>query len=343
MIANYFQKSKEYFKIRKSIMLDNNPETTNKKIKKRISKLNEFEHFSLFCEVFIEKPLFPFTKEHLSYFTKKRKKSNHKIYDFFPRSNSNTSNSIKDYYLVFNCNKDFKELIINHLRTKEYSNETLVKKLLIIKEYLLEYFLDPLAILIPTLKNQLKKPNKLFIENDTFIWDLIEEFEHNKKDYNNFINSIENKIKSLSNDSIENNQNKIKNNSSSKIIKSNYQIEVKNEILEKIYKELDRYNLIDIDRTSKEDFIKVFKLDWKDHNSVIHFEITNVELKYFIKCFNEDLNEKIPLTFFEYAGNIKTKDRIFKASSLYSGSSQSENNSPNIKIISSIFEKIKKY
>ena len=65
MIANYFQKSKEYFRIRKSIVLDNNPETTNKKTKKRISKLSEFEHFSLFCEVFIEKPLFPFTKEHL--------------------------------------------------------------------------------------------------------------------------------------------------------------------------------------------------------------------------------------------------------------------------------------
>ncbi len=210
MIANYFQKNKEYFKIRKSIILDYNPEKTNKKIKKRISKLNEFEHFSLFCEVFIEKPLFPFTKEHLSHFTKKRKKSNHKIYDFFPRSNSNTSNSSKDYYLVFNCNKDFEELIINHLKTKEYSTETLVKKLLIIKEYLLQYFLDPLEILIPTLKNQLKKTNKLFIENDTFIFDLIEELEYNKKNYNNLLNSIENKIKSLSNESIENNQ--IKNN-----------------------------------------------------------------------------------------------------------------------------------
>ena len=341
MIANYFQKSKEYFKIRKSIVLDNNPEKTNKKTKKRISKLSEFEHFSLFCEVFIEKPLFPFTKEHLSHFTKKRKKSNHKIYDFFPRSNSNTSNSSKDYYLVFNCNKDFEELIINHLTTKEYSTETLVKKLLIIKEYLLQYFLDPLEILIPTLKNQLKKTNKLFIENDTFIFDLIEELEHNKKNYNNHLNSIENKIKSLSNDSIENNQ--IKNNSPSKKIKGNYQIGVKNEILEKIYKELDRYNLIDIDRTSKEDFIKVFKLDWKDHNSVIHFKITNVEVKFFIECFDEDLNEKIPLTFIEHAGNIKTKDRIFKATTLYSGGSRSENNSPNIKIIRSIFEKIKKH
>lgn len=341
MIANYFQKSKEYFKIRKSIMLDNNPETTNKKTKKRISKLNEFEHFSLFCEVFIEKPLFPFTKEYLSHFTKKRKKSNHKIYDFFPRSNSNTSNSSKDYYLVFNCNKDFEELIINHLTTKEYSTETLVKKLLIIKEYLLQYFLDPLEILIPTLKNQLKKTNKLFIENDTFIFDLIEELEHNKKNYNNLLNSIENKIKSLSNDSIENNQ--IKNNSSLKKIKGNYQIEVKNEVLEEIYNELNRYDFIDIDRTSKEDFIKVFKLDWKDHDSVIHFKITNVEIKFFIECFNEDLNEKIPLTFIEHAGNIKTKDRIFKASTLYSGGNQSKNNSPNIKIIRSIFEKIKKH
>lgn len=340
MIINYFQKNKDYFKIRK-LLMNNNPETTDKKIKNKIKKLNEFEHFSLFCEVFIEKPLYPFTKEYFSHFTKKREKSQYNIDDIFTRSNRNISNSDKEYYLEFNCKKDFQELIINLLRTKEYSTETLTKKLLITKEYLLEHFLNPLEIIIPTLKNQLKRTNNLFIENDMFISDLIEELEHNKENYNNLLNSIENKVKSLSNDSIENNQ--IKNNSSSKKIKGNYQIEVKNEVLEEIYNELNRYDFIDIDRTSKEDFIKVFKLDWKDHNSVIHFKITNVEIKFFIECFNEDLNEKIPLTFIEHAGNIKTKDRIFKASTLYSGGSQSENNSPNIKIIRSIFEKTKKH
>jgi len=340
MIINYFQKNKDYFKIRK-LLMNNNPETTDKKIKNKIKKLNEFEHFSLFCEVFIEKPLYPFTKEYFSHFTKKREKSQYNIDDIFTRSNRNISNSDKEYYLEFNCKKDFQELIINLLRTKEYSTETLTKKLLITKEYLLEHFLNPLEIIIPTLKNQLKRTNNLFIENDMFISDLIEELEHNKENYNNLLNSIENKVKSLSNDSIENNQ--IKNNSSSKKIKGNYQIEVKNEVLEEIYNELNRYDFIDIDRTSKEDFIKVFKLDWKDHNSVIHFKITNVEIKFFIKCFNEDLNEKIPLTFIEHAGNIKTKDRIFKASTLYSGGNQSKNNSPNIKIIRSIFEKIKKH
>lgn len=340
MIINYFQKNKDYFKIRK-LLMNNNPETTDKKIKNKIKKLNEFEHFSLFCEVFIEKPLYPFTKEYFSHFTKKRERSQYNIDDIFTRSNRNISNSDKEYYLEFNCKKDFQELIINLLRTKEYSTETLTKKLLITKEYLLEHFLNPLEIIIPTLKNQLKRTNNLFIENDMFISDLIEELEHNKENYNNLLNSIENKVKSLSNDSIENNQ--IKNNSSSKKIKGNYQIEVKNEVLEEIYNELNRYDFIDIDRTSKEDFIKVFKLDWKDHNSVIHFKITNVEIKFFIECFNEDLNEKIPLTFIEHAGNIKTKDRIFKASTLYSGGNQSKNNSPNIKIIRSIFEKIKKH
>ena len=340
MIINYFQKNKDYFKIRK-LLMNNNPETTDKKIKNKIKKLNEFEHFSLFCEVFIEKPLYPFTKEYFSHFTKKREKSQYNIDDIFTRSNRNISNSDKEYYLEFNCKKDFQELIINLLRTKEYSTETLTKKLLITKEYLLEHFLSPLEIIIPTLKNQLKRTNNLFIENDMFISDLIEELEHNKENYNNLLNSIENKVKSLSNDSIENNQ--IKNNSSLKKIKGNYQIEVKNEVLEEIYNELNRYDFIDIDRTSKEDFIKVFKLDWKDHNSVIHFKISNVEIRFFIKCFNDDLKEKIPLTFIEHAGNIKTKDRIFKASTLYSGGSQSENNSPNIKIIRSIFEKIKKH
>lgn len=323
--------------------MNNNPETTDKKIKNKIKKLNEFEHFNLFCEVFFEKPLYPFTKENFSHFTKKRKKSNHKIDYFFPRSNSNTSITSKDYYLVFNCNKDFEELIINHLTTKEYSTETLVKKLLIIKDYLLEHFLSPLEIIIPTLKNQLKKTNNLFIENDVFISDLIEELEQNEEKYNYLLNNLDIKIKSLLIDSEALHEQKVKNNSPSKKIKSSYQIIIKNETLEELYKELDKHDFIDIDRTSKEDFIKVFKLDWKEHNSVIHFKISNVELKFFIKCFNEVLNEKIPLTFFETAGNLKTKDRIFKASNLYSGGKQSQNNSPKIKIISSIFEKIKKH
>ena len=166
--------------------------------------------------------------------TQKREKSQYNIDDIFTRSNRNISNSDKEYYLEFNCKKDFQELIINLLRTKEYSTETLTKKLLITKEYLLEHFLNPLEIIIPTLKNQLKRTNNLFIENDMFISDLIEELEHNKENYNNLLNSIENKVKSLSNDSVENNQIKIKNNSSSKKIKGNYQIGVKNEVLEEI-------------------------------------------------------------------------------------------------------------
>ena len=184
MIINYFQKNKDYFKIRK-LLMNNNPETTDKKIKNKIKKLDEFEHFSLFCEVFIEKPLYPFTKEYFSHFTKKRERSQYNIDDIFTRSNRNISNSDKEYYLEFNCKKDFQELIINLLRTKEYSTETLTKKLLITKEYLLEHFLNPLEIIIPTLKNQLKRTNNLFIENDMFISDLIEELEHNKENYNN--------------------------------------------------------------------------------------------------------------------------------------------------------------
>jgi hypothetical protein len=341
MIINYFQKNKDYFKIGK-LLMNNNPETTDKKIKNKIKKLNEFEHFSLFCEVFIEKPLYPFTKEYFSYFTKKRKKPQYNIDDFYTISNRNISNSDKKYYLEFNCKKDFQELIINLLRTKEYSTETLTKKLLITKEYLIENFLSPLEIIIPTLKNQLKRTNNLFIENDMFISDLIEELKQNEVKYNNLLNRIEIKIKSLLIDSEVNQQNIDKYNSHSKKIKGNYQIIIENETLEELYKELDKHDFIDIDRTSKEDFIKVLKLNWEDHNSIIHFKITNIDFKHFINCFNKYFNEDVMLTFIESANNIKIKDRNFKASSLYSGGSQSNNNSINIKTINSIFEKIKK-
>jgi hypothetical protein len=325
MLTNYFQKSKKYFKIRKLLMLENNSITTDKKIKKRISKLNEFEHFSLFCEVFTETSFYPFTKENLSHFTKKRKKTDYKIDDFFPRSNSNTTNSNKDYFLIFNCNKDFQKLIINHLKTKEYSKDTLINKLLIIKDYVLECFLDPLTILIPTLKNQLGKTNKLFIENDTYICDLIEELTQIEEKYIELTNRVENKIHSFS-----------------KNIKGNYQIDLKNEILEKLYKELDKFDFIDINKTSKDDFLNVLKLDWSYHNSIIYMRLNNIDFKYFILSFEKYFKNKIYLTFIEEAKNIKTINGDVTAKSIAVSFSKSKQNSENFEIIDSIFEKIKK-
>lgn len=326
MIYNYFQISKKQNQMLTSLLQSENPDVINLKLKKKISKLNEFQHFNLFFDVFIKTSFHPFIKEGFSHFTKTLDKTHNEIDVYFPRSNFNTSDSETDYFLVFNCKKDLQNLVHYYLNTKEYPRETLITKLLVVKENILKYFIDPLSIILPTFKNRLQKSDKLYNENTVYLRDLINELEDIEEKYQNYINEIDSKINSFSRE-----------------MKGNYLIDINDELLKKLYQGLNKYDFIDIDRTSEEDFIKVFKSDWKDHNSVIHFKITNVELKFFIKCFNEDLNQKIPLTFFETAGNIKTKDRTFKASNLYSGGKQSENNSPNIKIISSIFEKIKKH
>ena len=325
MMYNYFQINKKQQQILTSLLRSENPDVTNLKLKKKISKLNEFQHFSVFIEVFIKTSFYPFIKEGFSHFTKTLDKSHIEIDEYFPRSNFNTSDNEKDYFLVFNCKKDLRNLVHYYLNTKEYPRETLTAKLLVLKESILKYFIDPLAIILLTFKSRLQKSDKLFNENTVYLKDLINELEDIEEKYQNYINEIDAKINSFSRKKI-----------------GNYLIDINNEFLNKIYKELCKYDYIDIDRTSKEDFIKVLKDDWKDHNSIIHFKITNIEFRHIINCFNKYFNVNILYTFIEIADNIKIKNRQFKAKAFYSGGSQSKNNSKNIKIIDSIFEQIKK-
>lgn len=325
MIYNYFQINKKQNQMLTSLLQSENPDVTNLKLKKKISKLNEFQHFSLFFEVFIETSFHPFIKEGFSHFTNTLDKTHNEIDEHFPRSNFNTSDSEKVYFLVFNCNKDLYNLVHYYLNTKEYPRDTLKTKLLVVKENILKYFIGPLSVIIPTFKNRLQKSDKLFNENTVYLWDLINELEDIEEKYQNYINEIDSKIISFSREK-----------------KGNYLIDINDELLKKLYQGLNKYDFIDIDRTSEEDFIKVLKYDWKDHNSIIHFKITNIEFKHLINYFNKYFNTELYLTFIESANNIKIKDRVFKANSFYSGGSQSENNSINIKTIESIFEQIKK-
>ncbi|WP_445710837.1 hypothetical protein [Flavobacterium sp.] len=327
MINNYFKADKQHQKIRKSLLHNDSPDVTNQKIKKKISKLNEFQHFNLFCDVFIETSFYPFILENLSHFTKRRKKSSHEIDEFFPRSNSNTSNPVKDYFLTFNCKKDLTELVQNYLQTKEYPKDTLISKLLVLKEYIIKYFIEPLVIVISTYKYRLKESNNIFIEDDVFLFDLLEELQDIEEKYLSLINEIDSKVNSFSRE-----------------IKGNYLIDTGDEILKQLYKGLEE-DFIDIHETTEEEFIEVLKSDWDKHNSVIHLKMDNIQFKFLIICLEDYLNIKIQLSSIEFNKNIRNKNGIIKAlsvSSSYSAAIEKETEPKQKDKIVAIFEKIKK-
>lgn len=307
MIYNYFQINKKQNQILTSLLQSENPDVTNLKLKKKISKLNEFQHFSLFFEVFIETSFHPFIKEGFSHFTITLNKTHNEIDEYFPRSNFNTSESEKDYFLVFNCKKDLRNLVHYYLNTKEYPRETLTTKLLVVKENILKYFIGPLSIIIPTFKNRLQKSDKLFNENTVYLWDLINELEDLEEKYQNYIYEIDSKINSFSREK-----------------KGNYLIDINDELLKKLYSELEKNDFIDIHKTSQEEFIKVLKSDWDKHNSIIHLKMDNIQFSYLIDCLSEDLKINIQLSSIELACNIKNKNGLINSLSVSSSYSNSK-------------------
>ena len=78
---------------------------------------------------------------------------------------------------------------------------------------------------------------------------------------------------------------------------------------------------IDQEKTSEEDFIKVFTSDSKSHNSIVYFNMDNIQFNFFINSINKFLNIKINLTSIELLGNIENKNGKIKARSIYASAS----------------------
>ncbi|MFV8334265.1 hypothetical protein [Flavobacterium sp. GSP14] len=326
MIYQYFKTNKNEDKLLKFFKNNPDPHTINHKIKKKISKLTEYQHYSLFCGFIFSKPRDIITKEELSHFVKYKKKRDKRVDMYFPRSNVNTSSPDKLFYLIFDNKKDLYSLVYYYLTTNEYPKQTLITKLLFLKENIQNNFLNSLRTINLTLRDYAYAQKNYDNDNiDTYQY-LMEELYDVEQRYKDHIKNIDDRI-----------------NSFSATKAGSYLVSVDDNILKKIYKGLELY-FIDINQTTVQQFITVLKSDWESHNYVIHLKMDNIQFDYLFKLLEQLFNIKMSYANMEYSGNIENKNGKIKASSIYASASNvvKKGTDPKDKdLIKSILEAIK--
>ncbi|WP_136465416.1 hypothetical protein [Flagellimonas onchidii] len=65
----------------------------------------------------------------------------------------------------------------------------------------------------------------------------------------------------------------------------NFNISISESQLAKLYDNMIRYDMVIIDKTSKDDFVRCFLEDWKSHDSKIHLKLKNPACKEFYELF----------------------------------------------------------
>lgn len=323
MIHNYFTLNEKQFKIKRFFLENKNQRIIDLSIKKKISKLNEYQHLSLLCDLFMSKPLIQITKEELEYFTLTFKKTEGEADDYWPRSNFATSDPTKDYYVVFNHKIKLYFLVDYYLTTTEYPKQTLICKLLFIKEKILTNLINTLTFIKLNFQRYYYDEKNYNNDNYVLIEDLLDELDQNEKNYLDYISAIDAKINSFSDSK-----------------KLNYLINTNNETLLELYNRLEKNDFIDIHKTSSEQFINVLKLDWHEHESIIHFQMDHIQFNFFINHLNNFLKIKITLSLIEKAENIYNKNGSIKANSVYTSVSKSKMLPKDAELIKSIFDNL---
>jgi len=289
MIHNYFTLKEKQYKISDFLINNQNPSVIDLSIKKKVCKLNEYQHFSLFCDFFISKPLNLISKEELDHFTVALKKTHNEVDEYYPRSNFNTSDSNKEYFLVFNCKKGIFNLVNYYLNTKEYPKQTLITKLLFLKEKILFNFIEPLTII--NLNIEIYVFNKDNINNDNYIFleDLVDELKDIEEKYLNCIDGFNNDfhiiIKNINNEIVETYIYSLNDgNPNVNDVRSN----LNNLLLNKVIVSYDKQrNKLMFKRT----------LPVSSQNYTMHLKILNCE--DFLGFYKSDRNSEILLPYYE--------------------------------------------
>ncbi|TRZ45138.1 hypothetical protein [Robertkochia solimangrovi] len=106
----------------------------------------------------------------------------------------------------------------------------------------------------------------------------------------------------------------------------NFQIKIEEKELDRIYFQLKRYDLIDIDRTPLNDFKNVLLKNWNQHQSKIQFKMDGPSCREFYEQFKKAFpeNELTLKNFFETSGVILRADgKPYKYNSVKSAFSRS--------------------
>ncbi len=101
--------------------------------------------------------------------------------------------------------------------------------------------------------------------------------------------------------------------------KNNFNVSVTDGQLKKLYSGLVRYGMLIIERTERDDFIKVFKKDWHTHESIIHFKLDAPSCREFFELFKATFpeNSMSVIDFFKRSDTVRREDgRPYKYSTV---------------------------
>lgn len=92
--------------------------------------------------------------------------------------------------------------------------------------------------------------------------------------------------------------------------KKNFNVSVTDDQLKNLYNGLVRYDMIIIERTEIDDFIKVFKENWDAHDSKIYFKLDAPSCREFYELFkvNFPTNSLSVIDFFKRSDTIRRED-----------------------------------
>lgn len=224
-------------------------------------------------------------------------------------------------YATINFKKVIRENIINLLSKKINSKKHLIYKLLEIKEEITKLNIPMLNYIIILLSDYCDL-DQSFEESKKihFLLNIINGLKDYKDDLKKLIDEIDTKINSLS-----------------PLKKGNYNINVDDENLLKIYNNLEKNDFIDIYKTSAKNFIDVFKLDFESHNSVVDLNMDYIQFKHFITLFQKHLKLDNLLATIENAGNVTTKGKEIIAYKIRTSYSKNEKGPKRQKELETIF------
>lgn len=329
MIYNYFKRKNNFYKIRDYFELSYISENEITFIRKKIKKFNEHNFLNLFNDVIYYKPIRKLTIQELECFFIENQRFVYEQNDNLPFLNSIDNNSVHiiNKYITINLKSELKYVLSYLLATHEYPKQIIVSKLLELKERILEENIYTVVYIKNSFIQYCESgDNSSEFEKIKFSLGIIDRLNEFETELFEFVDEIDIKIKSLN---------------SSITKQGNYLINIDNNILERLYKLLEKYIFIDQNKTTLSQFIQVLKSNWEDHDSIIHLEMDNRQFRSFLDKLKENLKVKIPLTLIEFTGNIENKNGKISSSSVYSSGSRKIMNPKRNEEIESIFQNLK--
>lgn len=336
MLDSYFRFKDKHYKTLESLKDNLNSEENNLFTVKKIKKLNDYQFFYLLSHLMYHHPIEHFTLDTLELFFETKKiilNDNDYDDDYLPFQDFDKNYTpvlpitTFHHYVTHNFAEGVGSLANYYLSTKKYSKKIWLTKLFILSDKIIEDIHQQVS----TVKYYFRR----YIEN-----------EENPDNYLKVNHSME-IVVALENYEIVLQQlykrihEKISTLSSSISKTGNYNLNTNDEILEKFYFRLEKFMFIDQNKTTLNQFIEVLKLDWQSHNSIIHFQMDNIQFRYFINRINQFFKTNISMTSMFYSGNIETKNGKINPSAIYTSASKSIIKLPKKhKLIESIFENL---